>query len=624
MGFFKPAEGNFWEGNVVKFGISSSNEIIDAADNPATWPNGAMKEDAIPYWQTKDWADVTKSNFIDNSTRNIYTYLGLSTDLTVSTNEFDSTNTDLTAAILGNPTLTRDQIINYVRGADVFDEDGDGDTSENRAIITGDVLHSEPMVVQYDSSTKVVYFGSNDGMLHAVSDSDGSEMWAFVTPDHLHRVKDIVEGFGHQYFVDGSPKVYIEDVDGDGVIESGDGDRVILVCGERKGGTSYFALDVTDPSTPNFLWRINQNDDAAAGTAPPNAGPDVVIPELGQTWAEPRFGVVKTSDADTSGTHVFFIGGGYSSSNAVGKAVLAINVLTGAVVKTFKNDGVNITDMNYSIPSAIYLVDADSNGFVDKLYVGDLGSQMWRFGRFTDSAGNPFAFPDMDENINNWKAQVIFLADPTHTRKFFYPPSVNLERGYDLVSMGTGNREDPCNPICSDRVYAVKDTHAATTLQEADLVDVTDPTATPPDLNNPTGDVDTNGQVDRGWYIRMATGEKVLEEGTVLYKVFYLTTFTPNDDPCLPGGEGKLYALNYLTGQAVLAFDGVNVTRSVTVGGGIPSKAVTVITGAGAKLLISVGSTNPDADSESTDAGILAKDPLFPAMNFFYRWWMEI
>ncbi len=29
-----------------------------------------------------------------------------------------------------------------------------------------------------------------------------------------------------------------------------DGDKVIIVCGERKGGTGYFALDVTDPSSP--------------------------------------------------------------------------------------------------------------------------------------------------------------------------------------------------------------------------------------------------------------------------------------------------------------------------------------------------------------------------------------
>ena len=75
MAFFKPSDGNFWEGNVTKYGISSDNQIIDANDDPATWPNGAMKVDAVPYWATIDWADVTKSNWIHNSNRNIYTYL---------------------------------------------------------------------------------------------------------------------------------------------------------------------------------------------------------------------------------------------------------------------------------------------------------------------------------------------------------------------------------------------------------------------------------------------------------------------------------------------------------------------------------------------------------------------
>jgi Tfp pilus tip-associated adhesin PilY1 len=170
----------------------------------------------------------------------------------------------------------------------------------------------------------------------------------------------------------------------------------------------------------------------------------------------------------------------------------------------------------------------------------------------------------------------------------------------------------------------VKDTHASATLQELDLVDVTDPTATPPDLQSETGDVDGNGHVDQGWYIQLATGEKVLEEGTVFYKTFYFTTFTPNSDPCVPEGVGKLYALQYKTGAAVLTFGGANPTRSVTVGGGIPSKPVTVITQTGVKLLVAVGSTNPDAQSHSVGAGILTKQPLFPSMNFFYKWWKEL
>jgi Tfp pilus tip-associated adhesin PilY1 len=117
----------------------------------------------------------------------------------------------------------------------------------------------------------------------------------------------------------------------------------------------------------------------------------------------------------------------------------------------------------------------------------------------------------------------------------------------------------------------------------------------------------------------------VLAESLIFYKALYVTTFTPNNDPCLPGGVGKMYALGHLTGQAVLTFGGADLTRSVAVGGGIPSKPVMVITAEGTqKLFVSVGSTNPDATSESFAAGIVAIDPLAPPLNFFYLWWKEL
>ena len=297
--------------------------------------------------------------------------------------------------------------------------------------------------------------------------------------------------------------------------------------------------------------------------------------------------------------------------------------------------------------SSVKLVDADHNGFVDKVYVGDLGGQMWRYGQVTtDAAGDPLSFPDCDENINNWTAQKIFTA-PTYTvdsttgyRKFFYPPSVTLEKGYDLLFMGTGDRENACDTdTAADRIYCVKDAHGTSTFTQTDLVDVTDPTAATPDLKKSDGDVDLNGAYDQGWFIRLvdssgetevAEGEKVLAQGIAFYKAYYVTTFTPNNDPCVPGGNAKLYAIDYLTGAAVIQFTDIDddgdkdFTRSVLLGGGIPSKPVVVITSAGQKLFISLGSTNPDATSKSLGAGIIEIDPLFPKRNFFYLWWREL
>jgi Tfp pilus tip-associated adhesin PilY1 len=748
MAFFKPGEANFWEGNVTKFGLLDDNQIVDKDGYAATWPNGAMKDGAEPYWATIDWADDDRSatpasNGIRNENRNIYTYLGTADLNHVSgVNLFVDTNTGLTEAVLGSPTNSIADIINYVRGADVFDEDQDTNTTENRAIITGDVLHSEPSIFKYtyaDGSTKtMVYFGANDGMLHAALDttegaggspetSYGTEAWAFIPPDQLHRLKDMVEDSEHPYYVDATPKIFFYDDDKDGVLDTGDGDRVILVCGERKGGTSYFALDVTDPLDPQYLWRISQyydfaygtleltdvhgtwpandsavhwiNDDPPSGAydawiyfdvapvgntfryrnrtyasltvgdivyswinrvshsvygtvasisedAPVSAPPTTVISELGETWSEPQFGLVKTASGVDK--HVLFVGGGYSSDNSKGKTVLAIDVITGTLVKQFTSG------MTYSFPGTVSVIDENVDGYTDKVYAGDLGGQMWRFASFTDpDDGSTLDFPECNEIIDHasypWTGQVFFKADENNSRKFFYPPSVTLEKGYDLVFMGTGDREAACcnndTSACSssepDMLCAVKDTHSTTTiigerdiagtLYARDLVDVTDPSDTPPNLNDSNSNADSNSFYDKGWYIRLvddsgtAVGEKALAESTVFYKVFYITTFTPNDDPCMPGGASKLYALSYLTGGAAMDFDddGTN-DRSVIIGGGIPSKPVMVIRDSGTNLLISIGSTNPDAQSEDVAAGVLVIDPIVPDVNFFYLWWREL
>jgi hypothetical protein len=754
MAFFIPSEdNNFWEGYVNKFGLNAQNEIIDAKGQQATWPNGAMREDAVPIWSTKDWVNTP------NSSRNIYTYLGTNVDLTAPENRFDTTN--LTDLLLGYPTDITvngsavdgiDKVVNYVRGADVLDQDEDKNTSENREFITGDVLHSEPLVFtyQYASSSKtMVFFGANDGMLHAVLDQidpniavsgdethPGTEAWSFIPPDQLIRLKYMIEGSSHMEFVDSSPKIYFHDEDKDGLVDPTAGDKVILVCGERRGGSSYFALDVTDPDIPKYMWRIgngNENiiitynnrkldfvvnnwvgnlttemyadymntpdpyiwglivssivtgaetgilelasiwrhaggsfQDGDTLTLWDGAGgwheaamvvgnellaPDVIIPELGESWSVPQFGLVKTTDSDTdNGTAVFFIGGGYSEYNSAGKTVVAVNVFTGDVVRKFSDVASNTadttdTEIYYSVPSTVKVIDEDNNGFVDKIYVGDLGGQLWRFGQVSvDSGGKTLSFPDCDENINNWTGQILYAAPTyvvdavTYRRKFFYPPSVTLEHDYDLVFIGTGDREAACETKTgADRIYALKDTHGSITLTETDLVDVTDPSVTAPNLDHANGDVDLNGRIDQGWYIRLvdqsaaAVGEKVLAKSTVFYKTLYVTTFTPNNHPCLPGGEGKLYAVDYKTGGAVLFlgvdidYDGnADLTRSVSIGGGIPSKPVMVVTKTSRKLLISIGSTTPEATSEVLDAGVVRIDPLGPTKNFFLIWWRQL
>lgn len=683
---------------ILAYADFDTMQIVDKNGDPATWPNGAMKETAEPYWQTKDWATEGKSNYIHNSNRKIYTWLNLnanlSTAIIMEANAFTDDNTNLTDAIMGGPQNDKADIINYIRGADVFDEDDDNDITENREIITGDVLHSEPAAVQYNDTDRVIFFGGNDGMLHAVDDADGSEMWAFVPPDILHRLKDIMEDVGHQHYVDLSPKIYIKDANKDGDIVSTDGDVAILVCGERKGGDVYFALDITDPETPQFQWRISSSDDSHACESdatdpcayeawklPASAAPDTIIPELAESWSEPMFGSVKTSDTTTTevdgetvenftSEDVLFLGGGYRSDYSSGNAVLVINVTTGEVLKKFS--GASVTGMDYSIASNVAPLDMDYDGYIDKLYVGDLGGQIWRFGKFTDSSGALLEYPDADENINNWSAHLLFKTE-TH-RKFFYRPNVTFDIGFDVIFIGSGDREnacddgavldangDPTGDYNLNRVYVIKDVHTSKTITDydvttgadVDLVDITDETATKPTLTSPpygygypdSGDdhtdpqddgtytadewsdidSDNNTLADWGWYVDLSPSEKVLAQGVLFAEVLYITTFTLNDDPCTPGGDGKLYAFDYLTAESVLDFDNDGtVQRSFELGGGIPSKPVLVIPESGElKLFISVGSAKADSDSLSTNAGIISVDPKAPPLNFYFRWWKD-
>ena len=659
LALFTPQNGNFWKGNVLKFGLDENLNIIDKDGNVATESNGAIKASATPYWATINWANADYStqdctgggcNYIHNSDRNIYTHIydWLSPDLTNEFNAFSSTNFffswGFTADKLGNPTDGVNTLISYVRGADALDEDGDGNIDENREFFTGDVLHSEPVIFEYrssdGSSKSYVFFGANDGMLHAVKDQTtsadnvetnyGTEAWGFIPAHHLPRLKYLIEGVTHPFYVDSTPKIYFSDADGDGIVDSGD--QVVLISGERKGGDAYFALDITDPEVPKFMWQINGSSLV-----------DLEGESLGgESWSEPTFGVVKTRDADTVGTPVMFIGGGYSADNSLGKAIFAIGISDGAVVKEWYS-GHNMaidSDMTACIPSAINAIDEDSNGFVDKLYVGDVAGRIWRVGRV-----NPETFPQCDENIDTWEAQIVFNANDVN-RKFYYAPRVSLERGYDLVFAGTGDREDACNTTTSglDMILAFKDSHATVDTSDTpvpviltdDLVNTTSTLSIPPVLDNPEGDVDGNGSIDNGWYFNMETvdnmaiGEKILAEGAVFYKTIYMTSFLPNNDPCLPGGGARLYALNYKTGQPVIDFDPeaegeeVEFEAYKDIGGGIPSEPVVVISETGPKLFITIGSPTP-TDDVDTDGqpGVIQIDPLAPPRNFFYLWWRE-
>jgi len=579
LALFQPVKDGMWSGNLKKFRVAQENDplsvlkigdIIDANGSLALDKDGQILATAKSFWTSSDMdgGDVEKGGVGEvlmnrSSSRNIYTYLGSSANLWEDSNKFIVANSLITPTLLGlSDNSVRDKLIRFVHGYDAYDDNANGQTDDKRDWILGSFLHSRPLIIHYETQS-VIFVGSNDGMLHAFDDSDGSELWAFIPPNLLSKLQalhtDVIESF-----VDGSPRAYIS------YNSSGQINKAILIVGQRRGGDHYYALDITNPLNPKYLWKIS---------------PDIPdYAELGQTWSSPIIGKIAH---ETGEKWVVFIGGGYDGSqdndpiiapDSRGRAIYVVDVLDGSLV--WRYSYAENSEMTYSIPSDITKVDTNGDGKIDRLYVGDMGGRIWRF-----DIGDP--------DTTQWKGRIIFKSNQLtgDRRKIFYPPDVTLEKdngNYEMLFFGTGDREHPKESANVNRLYSVKDKKSSTVLTENDLVDVTqdllqDPSTSLTDKTNILNALNTK----EGWYIKLDqnSGEKCLSNPVVYSGVVYYTTFAPTfgteTDPCFVGeGTGRFYALRYRTGNAVFNLDGSldgeisQNDRSAVIGTGIPSGVI--------------------------------------------------
>jgi len=537
----------FWRGYLKAYQRDSSGLVpVDA--------NGVPLSTAL-VWEAGQVLSTTPA-----ANRNIYTFAG------GARQSFTKGNTAITQALLAASSSTeRDNIIDFTRGIDAYDENGNGNFTEERAWKLGDIFHSTPVLVTppvlalNDSSyqafktsqasrTKVLIAGANDGMVHAFRESDGVELWAFIPPDLLDNLKTLTDtGGDHQFFVDSSP--IAADIKISGVW------KTIIVFGMRRGGPFYYALDITDTTNPQWLWKFTDS-------------------KIAETWSEPSIGKVKIGTTDT---FVAFFGGGYdtASNNAHGKAFFAVDLSNGTKLFEYYNNGTSDDRqyMNFSLSENSTAVDLDNNGYVDHVYVGDVGGQLWKF--------------DVSANAtSSWLGKRLFTAAPTQTnppaagewyptQAFYGAPVLAYDTSVHLwVFLGTGDRNHP-NSTSSNRFYGIKDTtdmSNAAQLSESNLFDVTS----------------TNGTAAGGWFFRLASNEKVLDPANVFNSDVLFSSFTPTSVvTCTSGGgTAKLYSVQMTSGYAAIDFStgamltttDSSVTRSTTIGQGIASMPVVIVT----------------------------------------------
>ncbi|MEA3222870.1 MAG: hypothetical protein U9P49_06880 [Thermodesulfobacteriota bacterium] len=611
LALFRPVDASgFWEGNLKKFGLNCDGDLLQKDGSPAADATGQILSNASSCWSSADGSDVKKGGAgetaLSQTDRTFYTYQGTANkSLTHSDNAFSVDNTAITATTMGVATDTeKDDLINYLTAKGVYAQGG---TSE-REWVLGDILHSKPAVM-YDGNNTVIFGGANDGFLHTLVDDDKgtgtlsddsvSEKWCFVPWDLLPNLHLLKDSSTHSYFVDGSPVVYRES-------------NTQYVCfGLRRGGNKYYALKVGEYNAngdyitdgylaPEWVWEISSS---ILGSE-----------TLAQSWSTPRVCTIATGGGST--TKVILLAGGYDVANedldtpalgdSKGRAVYAVDASTGILSAVINFNHSNYSDMRYSIVDLAEF-DYDSDGLDDTIYAPSLGA-------------NLFVFKDRDKD-GSWEKRWLFKArngsTATTLLKFLYAPDVVLETFGDYVYIGTGDRAHPSEINTTNRFYAIKnkwttpwtDGSANNTLTEGDLVDVTSY-----GYNPATYTALASGN---GWFIKFdkRSGEKMVSTPIVFNKIVFFSTFSPDPgsgtDKCATQGlgGGRLYALNYMTGQAALNFDETNDAggeevlarsdRSIYLGTGIPSQPTLIVTLKGTKLLIGTQGTGGSAGTRT-------------------------
>ena len=438
--------------------------------------------------------------------------------------------------------LGSSNVLNYLRGNQSMEESQAGGIYRSRSSVLGDIVNSQPVYVGapnprlYASSSFTgggasyssyaaawsnraprIYVGANDGMLHAFNATTGAETFAFV-PN-----ASIINGMGnladpnyeHRYFVDG--ELTVADVYGGSPAAW----RTVLVGTMGRGARAMFALDVTDPANPQFLWEISSATSATLNAA------------LGNMLGKPIVAQI------ANGNWKVLVGNGANSGSDAAQ-LLMVDVFTGSVTAV----GTGASGNNGL--TSIYTFDSNRNGFADMAFGGDYLGNIWRFGNLADTPDveRLFRAVDPSNSAQPITAAPIAAVDPT--------------TGSRWVFFGTGKylSEADLNDDQVQTWYGIVDRGAEVTKLTMVQRDITDEG----EINGFGARViDAGGAEDMvgkdGWYIDLvspvngAEGERMVVPNQLLGQVLVGTSRIPDaSDPCVPSGRGFVMAIAPFTG----------------------------------------------------------------------------
>lgn len=563
--FTAPSFGGRWPGNVAAFALQpgaggAPPTLVDRDGRPVRDPaTGLLAAGIRDLWAAPDAADGAlgggaASRLPLPAARRVYTNL-VDGALSDARNAVERGNTGLDGWLREAVTdpAERRAVVDWWRGADAFDADHDGDTTEPLAQL-GAPGRGPPVALSYGADgPRRVFVVTADGALHSLDADDGSEQWAFVPRGLLKRALDLATGVttpGRLRGIGGEPRLHVHDADHNGRIMRAAGDHAWLAFGIGRGGQAYLGVDVTDADAPVVMWSLGPGELPGLGLA--TAAPVIArLPVTGATQNVGRWVAVLAGGSDPAGDSTVL------PAAAAGNALYVVDAASGVLLWSAGGEpapGVDLvlTAMREALPAAPRVLDLDGDGAVDHVFAVDAAGGAWRFdfaaGRTRDTLA-----------AGGRHAALGAATDPL--RRFDVEPDVAFARAADgrrylAISFGSGWLARPGTTVAIDRFYSLRDYRlgvldaaafgAARPLREADLDDV-------------TGVAPAMTASSAGWFVRLeedGPGERTVGRAVTFGGVVRFATWRPvpaaPTEPCgPPRGRSRLRSLDLLSGRPV-------------------------------------------------------------------------
>jgi len=600
---FSYAKNKQWEGSLKKYQLNSNGTI------------GSLQ-----------WDAGTLLNSKSASSRNLWTTGVSGTGISNFTTTYRSELKNLFSSSLVSSDAQVDNLINFVRGIDTYDQNTDGSTTDSRWKLN-DIYHSQISIVGPPSSSvsydniyqdgyyrtvnnysnfvnsnvcggscanreEIVLAGSNAGILHAFKSSTGEEIWGFIPPSMLNKLPNIISSTPNVtnsiYGVDGSPVV--KDIYYNGSW------RTIALTGLGRGGNSYFALDITNPYSPSHLFTIENDTTAGVVNFWNSSGTKTNYlynfgsvsdstkdySKLGESWSTPRIFRMKISGTDK---WVAAFGAGYNGgvNTNLGSAVFVMDLENGG--NLLKK--IDITDKSNgianSVPSDIIAVTA--NGTTKAQYYGAMLYVPDYEGKITKI--------NLTSSGTLYGSTQLFDAETTTTNGRYILTGAETTIGADnnlWLYFGTGDTQklqDQISGTDQNRLYGIKDANFPNFVSLSSNGTVLNCKNTTTQSSCPTSS-------DLGWYVNLINSQKLTAQPTIKNTSVYFPIYEPTIGVNIcNSGKAILKATGTSCGDSLL---------SATLGTGVLSKVSTI----GSKVVVGLSGI---ADT-SAATGFSKKDNL--------------